>query len=61
VQGFKKEVRNSVLYYCRRETILGSHFEQKSCRTAERIAAERTTAQDITTRAQIETIQTAKP
>jgi hypothetical protein len=60
-QGFKKEVRNNVVYYCRRETILGSHFEEKSCRTAERIATERTTSQDITTRAQIETMQTARP
>jgi Zn/Cd-binding protein ZinT len=54
-------VRHNVIYYCLRETILGSHFEQKSCRTAERIAAERNTAYDITVRAQIETIQTMKP
>jgi hypothetical protein len=60
-QGFKKEVRNNVTYYCRRETILGSHFEQKSCRTAERIAAEHTTARAVMERAQIETMQTAKP
>jgi hypothetical protein len=60
-QGFKKEVRNNVLYYCRRETILGSHFEEKSCRTAERIATERTNSRDITERAQIETMQTARP
>jgi hypothetical protein len=60
-QGFKKEVRNNVVYYCRRETILGSHFEEKACRTAARIASERTTAQDISRRAQIETLQTAKP
>jgi hypothetical protein len=58
-QGFKKEVRNGTTYYCRRETILGSHFEQKSCRTAARIAEERQNAKDITERAQVETMNTS--
>ncbi len=40
-RGYKLEIRHGLRYFCRRESTLGSHFDQKTCNTAESIEAHR--------------------
>jgi hypothetical protein len=39
-QGYKPVVKNGTIYYCRSEPLVGSHFEQKVCRTSVEITAQ---------------------
>jgi len=34
-QGYKPEMRKGTRYYCRRQTVMGTRFEQTVCTTAE--------------------------
>jgi hypothetical protein len=40
-RGYKLEIRRGERYFCRREAELGSHFDVKTCNTAESIEAHR--------------------
>jgi hypothetical protein len=40
-RGYKLEIRHGEKYFCRRESELGSHFDVKTCNTAESIEAHR--------------------
>jgi len=40
-QGYKIEMRHGQKYFCRRESELGTHWEIKSCNTAESIESHR--------------------
>ena len=45
-RGYKVEVRNGNTFYCRRETVVGSHFESKVCGTAEQMHSSEQDTQD---------------
>jgi uncharacterized protein len=53
-KGYKPEsqARGNEVYYCRKETELGSRFETKVCRTAARILQEEHAGKEATTTAQ---------
>jgi uncharacterized protein len=53
-KGYKPETqaRGNEVYYCRKETELGSRFETKVCRTAARILQEELQGKEATTNAQ---------
>jgi hypothetical protein len=36
-RGYKVEVKNGTTYYCRRELVVGSHFESKVCSTSDQM------------------------
>jgi hypothetical protein len=40
-RGYKLEIRRGQRYFCRRESELGSHFDVKTCNTAESIEGHR--------------------
>jgi hypothetical protein len=40
-RGYKLEIRHGERYFCRREAELGSHFDVKTCNTAESIESHR--------------------
>jgi hypothetical protein len=40
-RGYKLEIRHGDKYFCRREAELGSHFDVKTCNTAESIESHR--------------------
>jgi hypothetical protein len=40
-RGYKLEIRHGDKYFCRRESELGSHFDVKTCNTAESIESHR--------------------
>jgi hypothetical protein len=52
-QGYKLEMRHGEKYFCRRETIMGSHFEQKTCNTATSMESQQAAAQEMTRKIQI--------
>jgi hypothetical protein len=52
-QGYKLEMRHGEKYFCRRETIMGSHFEQKSCNTATSIESRQAAAQETVRKIQL--------
>jgi hypothetical protein len=52
-QGYKLEMRHGEKYFCRRETIMGSHFEQKTCNTAASIEAQMASSQELVRRMQV--------
>jgi hypothetical protein len=52
-QGYKLEMRHGEKYFCRRETIMGSHFEQKTCNTPTSIQSQQAAAQELTRRIQV--------
>jgi hypothetical protein len=52
-QGYKLEMRHGEKYFCRRETIMGSHFEQKTCNTAASIEAQTASSQELVRRMQV--------
>jgi hypothetical protein len=45
--GYKPQANGDQVVYCRRETTLGSHFETKTCRTAEQIALLRKDSKEM--------------
>jgi hypothetical protein len=45
-RGYKVQVRNGTTYYCRRETVLGSHFESNVCNTSDQLRATQQDSQD---------------
>jgi hypothetical protein len=53
-KGYRPEsqARGNEVYYCRKETELGSRFETKVCRTAARIIQEELQGKEATTTAQ---------
>ena len=53
-RGYRPEsqARGNEVYYCRKETELGSRFETKVCRTAARIIQEELQGKEATTSAQ---------
>jgi uncharacterized protein len=48
----ERQARGNEVYYCRKETELGSRFETKVCRTAARIIQEELQGKEATTAAQ---------
>lgn len=53
-QGYKPEMKNDTKYYCRRETVLGSHFESKVCSTPDQLRATQQNSKDVMDRFQRE-------
>jgi hypothetical protein len=51
-QGYHLEVRNGERTFCRREVVLGSHFEKKVCGTADQLAATTLTSREMLQRVQ---------
>ena len=51
-QGYRLEVRNGEKTFCRREVVLGSHFEKKVCGTADQLAATTLTSREMLQRVQ---------
>ena len=51
-QGYRPEGKGDQVLYCRREPILGSHFEQKACRSATQILFEEKNAPETMDKAQ---------
>ena len=47
-QGYRMEMHGGERTFCRREVVLGSHFEKKVCGTAEQLATSRQTSRDAT-------------
>lgn len=45
--GYKPEMRNGEVVFCRREAVLGSRFEKKVCSTAEQLDAQAANGQDV--------------
>jgi hypothetical protein len=45
-RGYKVEVKNGTTYYCRRELVVGSHFESKVCSTSEQLHSTQQDTQD---------------
>jgi hypothetical protein len=52
-RGYRLEVKNGQKTFCRREVVLGSHFEKKVCGTAEQLAAATQEGRDITNMTQL--------
>jgi hypothetical protein len=46
-QGYRLEVKNGQKTFCRREVVLGSHFEKKVCGTAEQLAQSQQTSREV--------------
>ena len=51
-KGYKPQARGDEVYYCRREPILGSKFEQKVCKSAEQLMREEQDSKEMTQRMQ---------
>jgi hypothetical protein len=51
-KGYRPQGQGDGVLYCRREPILGSHFEQKICRSAEEIMRDEQDAKEMTGRMQ---------
>ncbi len=49
-RGYKPQQRGDSIYYCRREQVLGSHFENKVCKTAEEIARDERDSKEMVER-----------
>ena len=47
-QGYKPQGQGDTVVYCRREQVLGSHFESKICRSAAQILQERSDSKEFT-------------
>ena len=45
--GYRLEVHNGEKTFCRREIVVGSHFEKKVCGTADQLAASRQTSREV--------------
>jgi hypothetical protein len=46
-KGYRPQGRGDNVYYCRREQVLGSRFEQKVCKTADQITRAELDSQEI--------------
>lgn len=46
--GYRPEMRNGDVVFCRKEAVLGSRFEKKVCNTAEQLDAQAANGQDLT-------------
>jgi hypothetical protein len=46
-RGYRLEVKNGQKTFCRREVVLGSHFEKKVCGTAEQLAESQQTSREV--------------
>src|SRR5689334_10675142 len=44
--GYKPEAHGDEVVFCRREPVLGSHFQRKVCNTAEQLESQTNTSQD---------------
>jgi hypothetical protein len=51
-KGYKPQSRGSDVFYCRREAVLGSRFEQKICKSAEQVMRDELDSKDMTQRLQ---------
>jgi hypothetical protein len=51
-QGYRPLNRDGQIYYCKRETVLGSRFETLNCRTGEQAKARARDGQDMTSKLQ---------
>ncbi len=58
-RGYHLEVHNGEKTFCRREVVLGSHFEKKVCGTAEQLATSTRTSRDVLDDAQMRQIPLA--
>ncbi len=47
-QGYRVEVHGGEKVFCRREVVVGSHFEKKVCGTVAQLAASRQTSREVT-------------
>jgi hypothetical protein len=46
--GFKAEIHGKNVLFCRREPVLGSHFEQKQCNTGDELEKKMLDSQEAT-------------
>lgn len=60
-RGYKIEIHKGQRLFCRRESIIGSHFETKRCNTAEALGTERIDAQETTRVIQVNKPQASHP
>ena len=44
--GYKPEAHGDEVVFCRREPVLGTHFQRKVCNTAEQLESQTNTSQD---------------
>ena len=51
-KGYRPQSRGSEVFYCRREAVLGSRFEQKICKSAEQVMRDEQDSKDMTQRLQ---------
>jgi hypothetical protein len=51
-KGYRPQARGGEVFYCRREAVLGSRFEQKICRSAEQLMRDEQDSKDMTERMQ---------
>jgi len=51
-RGYRRETHEGQAVYCRKETVVGSHFEKKVCGTPEQIAAAVRVSKDVTEQSQ---------
>jgi hypothetical protein len=51
-KGYKPQSRGGEVFYCRREAVLGSRFEQKICKLAEQLMRDEQDSKDMAQRMQ---------
>jgi len=51
-KGYRPQAHGDAVVYCRREVILGSHFESKICKPAEQIYRDEQDSKDMADRMQ---------
>jgi len=51
-KGYRPTSRGGEVFYCRREQVLGSRFEQKICKSAEQIMRDEVDSKDMAERLQ---------
>lgn len=51
-KGYRPQSRDGEVFYCRREAIVGSRFEQKICKTAEQLMRDELDAKEMAERMQ---------
>jgi hypothetical protein len=50
--GYRRQVRDGQVTFCRKEVVLGSHFEKKVCGTAEQLVSAQQLSKDLTSETQ---------
>jgi hypothetical protein len=58
--GYKPEVHNGEVVFCRKEVLLGSRFDKKICNTADQLVRIEAEAREVTARAQRNTSGTPR-